>query len=224
MAGIAHTFVSGIADGGDATLVRPSNWNADHSITGVAATVVALTDAATVALNFALGNSFWVALGGNRTLGVPTNAVSGQSGVVYLYQDGTGTRTLAYTWGWTFAGGTAPTLSTAGGTTDALFYDVAKYASSVVTITIATPGVVSWTAHGLATGQRIQLTTTGALPTGLTAATSYYVVYVGDGSFSLATTLANAAAGTKITTSGSQSGTHTMTALTIAATLAKAFS
>jgi hypothetical protein len=28
---ITHTFVSGKADGGDSTLVRPSNWNADHS-------------------------------------------------------------------------------------------------------------------------------------------------------------------------------------------------
>jgi hypothetical protein len=25
-----HPFVSAIADGGDATLVRPSDWNADH--------------------------------------------------------------------------------------------------------------------------------------------------------------------------------------------------
>ena len=28
--GITHAFVSGKADGGDATLVRPTNWNADH--------------------------------------------------------------------------------------------------------------------------------------------------------------------------------------------------
>lgn len=27
---VKHKFVSGIADGADATLVRPSNWNADH--------------------------------------------------------------------------------------------------------------------------------------------------------------------------------------------------
>lgn len=29
---IKHTFVSAIADGADATLVRPSNWNANHTI------------------------------------------------------------------------------------------------------------------------------------------------------------------------------------------------
>jgi hypothetical protein len=29
---IKHAFTSGVADGGDSSLVRPSNWNADHSI------------------------------------------------------------------------------------------------------------------------------------------------------------------------------------------------
>lgn len=32
---VTHPFVSAIPDGVDATLVRPSNWNATHSITGV---------------------------------------------------------------------------------------------------------------------------------------------------------------------------------------------
>ena len=32
MPNIKHTFVSGKADGGDATLVRPSNWNAEHVV------------------------------------------------------------------------------------------------------------------------------------------------------------------------------------------------
>ena len=30
--GVTHTFVSTIEDGGDATLVRPSNWNATHTV------------------------------------------------------------------------------------------------------------------------------------------------------------------------------------------------
>jgi len=41
---VTHKFVSGIADGGDATLVRPSNWNDDHSISDLSGTVV-VTDA-----------------------------------------------------------------------------------------------------------------------------------------------------------------------------------
>lgn len=81
-----------------------------------------------------------------------------------------------------------------------------------VTIAIASPGVVSLTAHGFLTGDMIYLTTTGALPTGLTANTVYYVIYVDANSFRLATSNANALAGTAINTSGTQSGTHTMLA------------
>jgi hypothetical protein len=29
---LTHAFVSGLGDGGDTTLVRPSNWNADHTV------------------------------------------------------------------------------------------------------------------------------------------------------------------------------------------------
>lgn len=39
MAVQTHKFVSAIADGGDATLVRPSNWNDQHALTPVAGTV-----------------------------------------------------------------------------------------------------------------------------------------------------------------------------------------
>ncbi len=79
------------------------------------------------------------------------------------------------------------------------------------TVTIAAPGLVTLSAHRLATGDAVVPTTTGALPTGLTAGTTYYVIVNDANSFWLATTLANALAATKITTTGSQSGTHTMT-------------
>lgn len=78
------------------------------------------------------------------------------------------------------------------------------------TITIAAPGVGTLTAHGLNTGDPVYLTTTGALPTGLSINTIYYVIRVDANTFRLATTFANANAGTAITTSGSQSGTHTL--------------
>lgn len=86
-------------------------------------------------------------------------------------------------------------------------------ASATVTMTIATPCVVTWTAHGFGLGQKIVLTTDGALPTGLTAGTTYYAVPTGANTFNLATTMANAEAGTVIATSGTQSGTHTGTTL-----------
>jgi hypothetical protein len=79
-----------------------------------------------------------------------------------------------------------------------------------VTITIATPGVVTLNSHGFLTGESIYLTTTGALPTGLSVDTLYYVVVNDANSFWLATSYANAIANTRITTSGSQSGTHTL--------------
>lgn len=56
--------------------------------------VVALTDAATIAVDATLGNHFRVTLGGNRTLGNPTGAVDGQLLTFELIQDATGTRIL----------------------------------------------------------------------------------------------------------------------------------
>jgi hypothetical protein len=55
---------------------------------------VALTDAATIATDAALGNNFRVTLGGNRTLGAPTNPADGQRCTWLFTQDGTGGRTI----------------------------------------------------------------------------------------------------------------------------------
>lgn len=89
-----------------------------------AADLVALTDAATVAVDLATGINFSVTLGGNRTLGNPSNTKVGQTGIIQIMQDGTGSRTLAYSSNWEFVAGTAPTLSTAASTKDILVYKV----------------------------------------------------------------------------------------------------
>ena len=86
--------------------------------------VVALTDGATITPDFALANNFSVTLGGNRTLANPTNITAGQSGVIAITQDGTGSRTLAYGSYWKFASGTAPTLTTTAAAVDVLAYYV----------------------------------------------------------------------------------------------------
>lgn len=86
--------------------------------------IVALTDATNIAIDMALANFFSVTLGGNRTLDNPTNLVAGQSGAIFITQDATGSRTLAYGSFWDFAGGTAPTLSTTANTVDRLDYIV----------------------------------------------------------------------------------------------------
>lgn len=86
--------------------------------------------------------------------------------------------------------------------------------ASTVTMTIAAPCVVTLTAHGMVTGTPIVFTTSGTLPTGITSGTTYYVVNTTSANtFNVATSAANAAAGTLITTTGSQSGTHTGTTL-----------
>jgi len=81
-----------------------------------------------------------------------------------------------------------------------------NYANPAVTISIASPGVITLAGHNLTTSDTVVFGTTGALPTGLTAGTRYYVVSPTTDGFSVATT----ANGTAINTSGTQSGTHTV--------------
>lgn len=86
--------------------------------------LVTLTDAATISVDMSTFLNATVTLAGNRTLGSPTNEKVGQSGVIYIVQDATGSRTLAYGSDWKFAGGTVPTLTTTASAVDALFYTV----------------------------------------------------------------------------------------------------
>ena len=61
------------------------------------------------------------------------------------------------------------------------------------------------------TGTRVRLTTTTTLPAPLATATDYYVIRMSDGTFELATTYANAIAGTQIDITTAGTGTHTIT-------------
>jgi len=107
-------------------------YDADTAKTDVAQTFTAgqraeittLTDGANVSLDLALSNNYTVTLGGNRTLDNPSNVVAGQSGSIFVVQDATGSRTLAYGSDYEFAGGTAPTLSTAANAVDRIDYIV----------------------------------------------------------------------------------------------------
>ena len=84
----------------------------------------ALTSASTITPDFAASNNFSVTLGTNATLANPSNLTAGQSGVIAITQDGTGSRTLAYGSKFKFAGGTAPTLTTTASAVDILTYYV----------------------------------------------------------------------------------------------------
>jgi len=116
--------------------------------------------------------------------------------------------------GWLFCDG-----SSVSRTTYANLWSALSLSKGTITVTIASPGVVTLTSHGLAEGDAVYFTTTGALPTGLTANTTYYVKYVNANTFQLASTrtatassgaAASFTTGTAINTSGTQSGTHTL--------------
>lgn len=84
--------------------------------------------------------------------------------------------------------------------------------TAAVTLTLASPGVVNWTAHDLPAYTPLYLTTTGALPTGLTSGATVYITAGASlltNSFRVSSSVANAIAGISINFTGSQSGTHT---------------
>jgi hypothetical protein len=87
------------------------------------------------------------------------------------------------------------------------FYGARQY--RIFTVTIATPGLFTRPTHGLRFGERIIFSTSGALPTGLSANVWYYVVWTGtDSSGNDAFQVSATFQGTPINTTGSQSGTH----------------
>lgn len=112
----------------EATTAQVRSNTADKALstdqTWAAGDYVALTDAATVDVDLSTGLNFSLTIGGNRTLGAPTNTKNGQAGEIIITQDGTGSRTLAYHANWKFAGGADPALSTAAGAVDVLSYKV----------------------------------------------------------------------------------------------------
>jgi hypothetical protein len=102
-----------------------SNFTTVVNVSGPSRTpILTLTDAASIKVSLERGNYFQVTLAGNRTLENPKNSVAGQSGLIYVFQDATGTRTLSFGDAYRFSGGTAPTLSTSVNSVDVLAYNV----------------------------------------------------------------------------------------------------
>lgn len=83
-------------------------------------------------LDFATANNFALTLANTASceLQNPTNLVTGQSGSIFIVQDSTGSRLLTYGSSWDFAGGTAPTLSTAADAVDRIDY-IVRSATSI---------------------------------------------------------------------------------------------
>jgi len=80
--------------------------------------------------------------------------------------------------------------------------------SAIVTITNASPAVITWTDHGLTEDDVVRFTTTGSLPSGLVVGTSYYVIPLTTDTFKVC--LASGGKnGTAINTTTAGSGVHT---------------
>jgi microcystin-dependent protein len=117
--------------------------------------------------------------------------------------------------GWLFCNGQSVSR-----TTYATLFSTLTATVGTCAITTASPAVVSLTAHGLVEGDAIYFTTTGALPTGLTANITYYVKSTGNANtFQVSLTRTSAAAvdsgptiaaGTAVNTTVAGSGTHTV--------------
>lgn len=109
-----------------------------------------------------------------------------------------------------YRSGTLATL-TAQSTTNTLGFGdtfTADAGTDIITMT-STANIPS----NILTGTRVRLTTTTTLPAGLSLATDYYVIKVSDSTFKLATSYANAIAGTAINITDAGTGTHTMSRL-----------
>ena len=106
---------------------------------------------------------------------------------------------------------TSVTTATAQATTNTLGFSDTFTAD-------ASTDVITWTTttnrpSNILTGTRVRLTTTTTLPAGLALATDYYVIKVSDTTCKLATSYANAVAGTAIDITDAGTGTHTMSRL-----------
>ena len=95
-----------------------SGGNGRVTTKGTIGEVITAAYASTITLDFKTGNNFTTTLTGNTTFANPTTLVAGQSGVIFIIQDGTGGRTAAFESYWDFSDGTAPTFSTGANAVD----------------------------------------------------------------------------------------------------------
>ena len=97
----------------------------------ISAISVAASDT-TKTLDFATSNNFALTLANTSscTIANPSNLSAGQTGSIFLVQDSTGGRVLAFGSSWDFAGGSAPTLSTGASAVDRIDF-VVRTTSSI---------------------------------------------------------------------------------------------
>jgi hypothetical protein len=156
----------------------------DGGISGVkkvSHNIVTATNGTTITFDLSQGDIQQVTLGGNRTLAI-SNYSQGQCFILHLRQDSTGSRTV--TW--------------------------FSFPSTFTTSDVNTSTDVITVGRNIPTGTPIIFTSTGTLPTGLTSGTTYYAINNSSTTIKVASSLANAQAGTAIDITGTGSGTHTI--------------
>ena len=115
--GVTSSIQTQLGTKGDASVGTANNWTA-----GQRGEITALTSAASITIDMADSNNFSVTLAHNATFANPSNDTAGQSGSIFITQDGTGSRTASWGTDWEFAGGTAPTLTTTAAASDRIDY------------------------------------------------------------------------------------------------------
>lgn len=145
-------------------------------------------------------SNYYVAAGGSdsnsgTSTGSPWQTIGKIAGTTFSPGD-----IIAFNKGDTWVGTIGGTLSLAGASTSGT--------AATCTMTIASPCVVTKSAHGLVAGNPVYFTTTGTLPTGITSKQVYYVISTGltTNTFEFSATVG----GSAVNTSGSQSGTQTL--------------
>ena len=127
----ANIALSKLADGSSITLANVNNaW-----IKAQAGYTVSSSETGAFTFNYDTYQNFIVTLGGNITFTNPTTENVGQSGIIVLVQDSTGTRTLSLESDYETVGGAGITLSTAAGSVDVLPY----YVKAVDSIQLGAP-------------------------------------------------------------------------------------
>ena len=130
--GVTSAIQTQIDAAGDASVGTANTWTA-----GQRGEITALADGATITIDMADSNNFSVTLAGNRTFANPSNDTAGQSGSIFITQDGTGSRTASWGTDWEFAGGTAPTLTTTAAASDRIDYVIRSGTSIQAVATLA---------------------------------------------------------------------------------------
>jgi hypothetical protein len=170
--------------------------NAAYYVFNRTSTTYNLTTTAGTALNVTMtaGASFTGSISGTT---LTVTAVSG-TGVIGIGQVISGTGITA--------GTNITALGTGVGGVGTYTVSVSQSVGSVSITAVATPGVVTAVTTP-SNGNIVSFTTTGTLPTGIVAGTSYYVINRTSTTFQISAT----SGGSAINFSGTQTGTHTAT-------------